>query len=485
MSVTHLPQTPRCGPSLVALFPLPLTTMESFMVADATVGYPMMADHYLYFAGRIDRAAFDAGLAFALERNPLLTARVESDGRGGLQWSLGKQSPTVDWAPIGTPVDDRYNGHVDLTKEPGLRIWVREGQDRSTVLLHVHHACADGIGGFAFIEDLMAGYANAYPGATPVPPREVDIDRLTQRGAAGLTPRSLLRKITDSFVGVREAARFFLQSPRPLARAANSDASKSPLRPNLVSQTLSEETTLGLRQEATRTGATVNDVLLRDMFVTLRRWNRERGELPAGANLRILMPQNLREREDRTLPAANVMSFAFVTRRADRCDDPDALLASIHEETTAVRKGKLSLYFLGSLGSLQSAGLLSWLLRRKLCFSTVVLTNLGESTRRFSTSCPRLAEGGLAVGNLVYEGVDAVPPLRPLTRAAFGIRNSPRTLTISLKFDLSLYSVADAEQLLAEYVAQLQATAKYSSKVDASRAACDTKKPVSASHNSL
>jgi hypothetical protein len=242
----------------------------------------------------------------------------------------------------------------------------------------------------------------------------------------------------------------------------------------MTSFTLSEEATTGLRRFATDRGATVNDVLLRDLFVTLRGWNAQHGDLRDRANLRLLMPQNLRDREDRGMPAANLMSFAFVTRRADRCDNPDSLLQSIHEETTAIRRGKLSLYFLGSLASLQSAGLLPWLLRREMCFSTVVLTNLGDSTRRFSTRFPRTADG-LVVGNLIYEGVDAVPPLRPLTRAAFAIRNNPHTLTISLKTDARLFSSTDTEQLLAQYVEQLLTTAKSAPIVDAVDAACDTR----------
>ena len=110
------------------------------------------------------------------------------------------------------------------------------------------------------------------------------------------------------------------------------------------------------------------------------------------------------------MPAANAMSFSFVTRGANACDDPAKLLASIREETDAVRRGKLSLYFLGSLDTLQSLGLLARVLRRDFCFATAVLTNLGDSTRRFATRFPRVAEG-LTIGNLVYEGVDAVPPV--------------------------------------------------------------------------
>ena len=157
------------------------------------------------------------------------------------------------------------------------------------------------------------------------------------------------------------------------------------------------------------------------------------------------------------MPSANVMAFAFVTRRADRCDNPESLLQSIHEETEAVRRGQLSRYFIGGLAAVQSAGALDWLLRRPICFSTAVLTNLGDPTRRFVARFPRSA-AGLVVGNLVFRGLAGGPPLRPLTRAAFSIFNSAKTLSVSLKSDPHNFSPGDMRRLLDRYLEQLAST---------------------------
>ena len=102
------------------------------------------------------------------------------------------------------------------------------------------------------------------------------------------------------------------------------------------------------------------------------------------------MPQNLREKSDYATPAANVMSFAFMTRSAALCDKPDELLKSISEETAAVKRGKLSIYFTAGLETLRGKKLLETVLRRPWCFSTAVLTNVGDPTRRFGADLSAL-----------------------------------------------------------------------------------------------
>ncbi len=453
-------QSPVLEDAFASIFPLPLTTFEWFMVADNRADYPMMCDLEVQFQGSLDRSAFDAALKFAIARNPLMTARIERQ-RGGWVWIATPRLPPLDWAPLGTPLDDSYAECVDLTRQTGLRIWVRQGPEQSTVLLHFHHACADGIGTFGFIEDLLAGYAAAFPDAQPVVPRELRPDRLLGRGEIGLAGRSVYRRIADTIAGAREGARFFLQAPVPLAptRSGTEPADRLPVRPGFHTAILPEPVVANLRRLASASGATLNDLLLRDLFLVLRSWNAAHGSRAGRRRLRILMPQNLRERDDCLMPAANMLSFAFVTRKASRCDRPEDLLHSIREETEAVRRGRLSLYFTGGLTAVQSAGVLPWLLQGPFCFATAVLTNLSDPIRRFAGQFPRTSQG-LLVGNVVFLGITGIPPVRPRTRAVFGIFNNPNRFTVNLKWDPRSYSALDAEQLLAEYIAQLHATAE-------------------------
>ena len=442
------------------LFPLPLTTLESFMIADARAGHPMMCDIELEFAGLLDPQAFSVALNFALARNPLFTCRVERRADGSLYWVPTETATPVQWLPLDASLDDSYGGMAHLVDDGGLRVWVRQGGDQSKVLLHFHHACADAIGSFGFIGDLLAGYATASPGNQPSPaPREIDPARLQTRGDVGLAGRSLLRRLGDSVAGAREGMKFFLQRPQVLAAGGPRTGHRAAIRPTYITASLDEETTRGLRRVATQAQSTTNDVLLRDLYLTMRRWNDDQGEPLGRRRLRILMPQNLRSNADYMMPAANVMSFAFVTRGAQWCDAPAELLDSIREETAAVRKGQLSLYFLGGLAALQANRLQNFVLNRRFCFATAILTNIGDPTRRFGTVFAR-SDNGLQIGDVTLRGLAAVPPLRPQTRAAFAVSSTGPNLSINLKWDPEHLSPLDAEQLLGQYVDQLRATAQ-------------------------
>jgi hypothetical protein len=458
MSLTTASPVEVAAPNFAGLFPLPLTPMESFMVADAREDYPMMCDTELQFQGCIDREAFDVALAQAVARNPLLGCLIGRDQAGAMAWTPTYRLPQVDWAPHGTPIAGDYGRTIDLTRDIGLRVWVRQGQEQSIVLFQFHHACSDGVGFLGFSEDFMAAYSAAVPGAIAVTPRSLNPDLLKRRGVLGIPHRSGWEKVTDAWFGMRESMRFLLQAPLALSpRVAPAEATGHVV---FRSHTFTGAAVVALRRLAGEAGATLNDLLIRDLMIALRRWQGRDGRQPGRRNLRVLMPQNLRERDELAMPAAIAMSFAFVTRRADCCDDPIALLCSIREETEIIRRHKLSLFFLGGIASLQGAGLLNWLLRRRICFATAVLTNLGDPTRRFVARFPRSPEGLLLVGNLVLNSITGIPPLRPLTRSVWAVFQTASTLTISLKCDPRSYSPLDVEGLLGEYTNQLRQSAQ-------------------------
>jgi hypothetical protein len=432
--------------------------MEAFMVADSTPDYPMMCDLELTFAGQIDRAVFERGLAFALARNPLFCCRIETIGSGPA-WVPVSDPPPVKWVALDDPLDDDYGAPADFRSQGGLRVWVRQDNGESRVLLHFHHACADAVGSFGFIEDFLVGYHNAFNDAVPLEARPLEPERLLTRGEIGMGGRGVWRQITDVLAGAREGIKFFWQRPAPLAALASPPPNAVPPRPSFVTAFLSPATTHALRSLASQAGATTNDLLMRELFVMLARWNEAAGGCSPRRRLRILMPQNLRERDDYRLPLTNAMSFAFVTRRANWRERPAAFLESLREETEAVRRGKLSLYFLGALGSIRSAGLLRPLLRGPFCFATAVLSNLGDPSRRFIASLPHTA-GGLAVGNLVYRHVLGVPPTRPRTHVVFTVANHGSTMSVTCKWDHHRYNPQDGRRILDDYVAQLDDTAR-------------------------
>jgi hypothetical protein len=211
-----------------------------------------------------------------------------------------------------------------------------------------------------------------------------------------------------------------------------------------------------LRQAASAQRVTLNDLAVRDMFLTLAAWTGKGQTKPPGA-LRVNVPVNVRDASDATLPVANRIGLSFVTPRATNYRDRQTLLSAVHEQMDHVKDWKLALYFLGGL---EFAGgfsrMIPWMLRREHSFATVVLSNLGKIFAR----APLPRDGGrLRCGNLVLERFFGVPPIRPLTRAAFLLLEYDEELTVCVRCDPRFFRPADACALVNAYADQLRETA--------------------------
>ena len=103
---------------------------------------------------------------------------------------------------------------------------------------------------------------------------------------------------------------------------------------------------------------------------------------------------------------------------------------------------------MSKLGILASwPGFFPFVLSRQLCFSTAVLSNVGDPTRRFQSRFPRDA-GRLVAGNLCLTRMQGVTPLRPGTRASFFVNSYANELTISARFDPLLFHPAETGMFL-------------------------------------
>jgi hypothetical protein len=434
--------------------PLPLTPFEQYMFTDDRPDYPMTFVFTLRFSGRIDREAFEAALAETVSRHPLLRALVDRSGGGVPCWvPAAGQEPRLDWADTGVPMTCPGGERIDLTSEPGLRVWVRRGADGADLTMQFHHACCDGVGAMAFMGDLLAAYgARTASGDRRPAPRAIEVHRLSEREHLG--------PIRTSFLATaREALKWAWHRPAPLNPPSPSPPparGPSPF-PGFQCHTLGEEDSRRLHAAAGRQGATLNDLLLRDMFLTIHAWNRRHRSARPPRRLRILMPTNLRTGEDDRLPAANVVTMSFLTRGTRECEDPKRLLEGIRQETNVIKLTRRGIHFLRGLRFLQAIGGLPRLLAGQRCFATVVLSNLGEIGEQLGSEFPR--EGGkIVAGNVVLEGMAGSPPIRPKTRAALFIHTYRDRITVSVRCDPSLFTTDDTRELLELYVARLEET---------------------------
>ncbi len=314
------------------LLPLPLSTLEYYFWSDDRREYPTTFPVDLSFSGQLDRQAFLTALRQAQSRHPLLGALIDVS-TSWPQWvSSGLPTIPVDWAPRGVPLTLPDGVYIDLRSQVGLRVWVRTGDPATRVVIEFHHACCDGLASMQFIEDLLIFYSIAAGGAAEAPqPNELTAERLRDRAVfeTGVPVKPalsiLVRDICVTvllWMGIlfRKSALLAL----PVARTGNRDTrdAKSPLQesagePNPSTQilefevaVLSSDESQRLRRVARSHGTTQNDLLIRDLLIVLRDWNR----LHAGASygrLRLNVPVNVRGPSDRDMPAVNKIGFAF------------------------------------------------------------------------------------------------------------------------------------------------------------------------------
>jgi hypothetical protein len=168
------------------------------------------------------------------------------------------------------------------------------------------------------------------------------------------------------------------------------------------------------------------------------------------------MPTNLRTSLHDRMPAANVVSYMFLARRAGDCDRPDELLAGIHRQTSLAVNERLGrITGIGLKYVLKVPGLLWCLLRRNRCFCTAILTNAGDIGRQFHVRFP-VKEGRCLAGNVTLEALMASPTIRPKTRLAISMLTYGGTVFIGLRCDPLSFTREQAEELADSFVNRLK-----------------------------
>jgi hypothetical protein len=445
--------------AVIVTFPLAFTPIEYYYWCDDRREYPTCYPLELRFSGSLDRQRFATAWVAALDRHPLLRALVD-DSHSRPVWIEGDgRLPAFDWAEEGVPISG-LTEQLDLTAKPGIQCWLRIGSASSRVLLRFHHACCDGQGAFQFVEDLLIHYHREDHGVeNGIAIRPLQPDRLSRRAIFTQIAKrpSFWLKLRYAMLISGFWAPFILRRPAPLARSADSASAETKVTdPGFITARLDKDTVRRLRRRASSRTVTLNDLLLHDLFVMLSKWQTQNGG--RGTDwLRVNVPVSLRGAGDRFLPAANRMSYAFLTRRLRDCRDGAGLLQSIHEEMANPKRQRSALRFMGGLAVASRVnGMMEWFLNRKRTYATIVLSNLGRVLN--VKQLPR-RQRRIVCGDVLLEQVAGVPPIRPFTHASIAVVTYAEEVTVNLLCDSDYFERAQASELLEIYVARLKQTA--------------------------
>ena len=445
--------------------PLKLVGFERYMWADDQPNHPMAYTIRLTCSGRIDPAAFSRAVDAAVERHPLLRARVKTSGLSGLTWVPSPEpKPHLDFGTLGEPLQCPRGARIDLREENGLRIWVRGGLNRVVLSFQFHHACCDGVGAYQFIEDVLCIYDHQVRGRAGAPSlRPVRGDLLRHRARFGLSWWQWLLRLPLELWGLTAGLTLLVINRRLKVASPETpvlDEDQRSTLPGIIAHTFDNTRLRQLLSAARAGGATFNDLVCRDVLLTLQGWNARHDPPSTRRAVRLMVPFNLRGVDDERMPAANVVGMGFLTRRLSRpaMQDPQRLLTSIHCTTRRLKFFRLGITFARCCAVLSRIPHPERRMARfKCCFATSAISNMGKL---FCGSRLMEDDGKLTAGELTVDVIESAPPVRRSSYVSFGVHSYAGKMTLTMNYDRLHLTAATAAEILASVVSRLERTAE-------------------------
>jgi NRPS condensation-like uncharacterized protein len=284
--------------------------------------------------GRIDEVRLRTAIRSAMATHPIARARIEPWKWNALRyWWLIPDEPLQ--APLivvscetSEEVHRARNALVsrapDLVNTGTFEVLLAHVDGGDHLILNVHHAAGDGMAALRLLRSIIRNYAGL---ADPVP----DFDPVSARNVRKLVGA---RSIRERRIRAAAIARHFAVSTKIAARVAVENGTDDggygchliPITPEEVKQAAS------LRPP----GATVNDLLLGALALTIRRWNDGHGRKPR--RISTTMPVNVRPKEWSTEIFGNFASYVTVHIRSNEQADLEAATAAAHARTTRIKE---------------------------------------------------------------------------------------------------------------------------------------------------
>ena len=460
-----------------SLFPLRLSDFEFYMLSDDRPTHPMVFVMVVHVSGALTESCFRDSLTELVTSNMLLNCRIEKvDGKS---WCWTPITTTLDVLQWNPAADEIVRNHVprvcaiDIHNQRGIQVQVLAGSDRSQVVIYLHHACCDGIAALQLVGELFARYGQKTAAPDAKRPEfdlmKPEVLRQRENYETGAAASQRQKKSLTRVIG--KVARLLLRAPVMLAGSndrqkndavtdqANSSSGSTINSLAIQSRVLPKAIHRSLRGAALQLGVSINDLFICEMTLQIRDWNRRAGLRSGRRWIRLAIPLSMRTGFHESMPAANVVSYALITRREQDCDDPAELLRSIHQQTSDVlfnREGIVCLKLFRVLRMIPGA--MKLFLSFKTVLSTMVLANIGDVRRRFNGRFP-LQKGRWIAGNVLIEQIHGVAPVRPNTRAAMSIGDYAGDLSISLRTDGEILNEDDSLLFLNEFLDRLQTLA--------------------------
>jgi len=372
--------------------------------------------------GTVEADRLEAAVREAARRHPLARARLE---RSEYRWEIVDELAEV---PLETAAQDVAGARKRLfSRSPSLdrpgpfELLLVHDQGGDTIMLNLHHAAGDGLAALR----LMGSIARAYGGEDdPLP----SLDPLAVRDVSSLARPS---SVTDVVKRARASLDYLTRGLAPPVRVASSGGGDEPgYGFELVHLAAPELERVTARRRA---GATVNDVLLAALALTVRDWNAEHGGQDGSVYL--MMPLNLRPSEWRFEVVGNYASYVSVRLDAGELTDFETAVEAAAATTRRIKEDGIAGLIVDLFGppTLLPPAVKQRLqhlipLTGNLVVDTAVLSNLGRLE-----AVPRLGDAG------AIKAVWFSPPGRMPLGASVGAATLGGELFVTLRYRHALF----------------------------------------------
>jgi hypothetical protein len=200
--------------------------------------------------------------------------------------------------------------------------------------------------------------------------------------------------------------------------------------------------------------------------------------LPADACLRFMLPISMRSPGDRRMPAANVVSSAYLDYVPAKERDEEHLLRRIHRLMEDIKHDNLGLAWLVGMRLLEFTprALDKARRSRRRCLYSALFTNIGPVLA--ASPLPR-TDRRLVVGDTVLQAVEVLPVTRPLQCLGVGLTSYGGHMSLGMRYDSRVLNGKQVQQIMKAYVDRLRASCG----IDVDSIQC-TKSPSQCGHSS-
>jgi NRPS condensation-like uncharacterized protein len=312
----------------------PITPQDQMFIDLDRAGEPWNAYMELWVSGHLDAERLASAARAAMDRHPIARARLaKASERAGPQWEIPDRVDRVpldvrdcpDEAALREARADPLNAAPRLDVSPPFELVLAHSPQGDVLIMNLHHAIGDGIAAFRLVNSICRAYAGL---DDPLP----DLDQLAARDLRSVASRK--RTLVGRLSRLRWHFQQFAEASGPPARVVPSVRQPVGWKSGIHLLRLDRDETDRLRGRRIPP-ATLNDLLLGAVAVTIRCWNESRGVSPSRVALKA--PMNIRPPEWTREVMGNLAAALLVSVPADAQVDLDAAQVAVSDSMRGLK----------------------------------------------------------------------------------------------------------------------------------------------------